>query len=142
MSQSTTPLQLGDIVRADFRTSAIADNENTRLQKAFGFQFRYQPARIAIALSLSEKAQPPAVDEATGKPIKGDTLLGQDEADLATWIAVIVEHSGLDNMSRKNFQDIIAAHWAKGISMLAKSATFQTPEIEDLIGNLLLRSVP
>lgn len=137
MTINRYPVQIGDIARADFRTSVGADNENARLQKIFGFQFRYQPARLAIALSLSDARLPAAVDELTGKPIRGDTLFGQDEADLASWIALIVQHSGQTDMSRRTFQELIAAHWARGIEMLRLTGDGIEPQIETLVYSLL-----
>lgn len=114
MNPSRQPLQIGDIARADFRTSLSSDAENSRIQRVFGFQFRYQPARLAISLSLGESIIPRVGEEAGGKPIKGDTLFGQDEADLIVWVAMVVQHSGVEGMTRREFQDLISAHWARG----------------------------
>jgi hypothetical protein len=120
MSTVRYPLQLGDIARADFRTSLPADHENSRFQREWGFTFRYQPARLAISFSLSDPSTPTAHIEAYGKPIKGDTLFGQDESDLAAWIALIVEHAGVDDLSRREFQDLVAQHWSRGLEMLER----------------------
>ncbi|EOD8982455.1 TPA: DndE family protein [Pseudomonas aeruginosa] len=130
-------LQIGDIARADFRTSAILDAENTRLQKAFGFQFRYSPARLAIAMSLSDESFPPSVSELNGKPIRGDTLFGQDEVDLAAWASMIVEHSGEESISRRRFQELVGAHWARGLNRLYEITQGLESNIEVLVETLL-----
>ena len=56
------PVQLLDLLRCDFRTTEAADTLNSRLQKALGFAYRYQPARLALAKSLSYVRHPGARD--------------------------------------------------------------------------------
>lgn len=131
------PLQLGDIARADFRTSIPADHENSNFQRDWGFQFRYQPARLAISLSLSDPTEPSRAIEAYGKPIKGDTLFGQDESDLAGWIALILEHSGADDLTRREFQELVAQHWARGLQMLGAKSEAVSGGIERIVEKLL-----
>ncbi|RWD27521.1 MAG: DUF1832 domain-containing protein [Mesorhizobium sp.] len=121
MSQTRSSLQIGDISRADFRTSFVADAENSRIQKTFELPYRYQPARLAISLSLRQPGPPKPIPDGGGRPIKGDTLFGQDEADLTLWIALIVEHSGVVGLTRRDFQDLVAAHWGRGMDLLSKS---------------------
>lgn len=137
MIPSRQPLQIGDIARADFRTSLSADAENSRIQKIFGFQFRYQPARIAISLSLRDSAIPRVGGEAGGKPIKGDTLFGQDEADLSVWIAMVVQHAQTGGLTRREFQDLVSAHWARGVAVLGRLCGTKQVAIETMVGNLL-----
>ncbi|NGP16529.1 DndE family protein [Devosia aurantiaca] len=119
----TAALQIGDISRADFRTSFAADSENSRIQKALALPFRYQPARLALSLSLRRPDLPAPINDGGGRPIKGDTLFGQDEADLTLWIALIVQHCGQSGLSRRAFQDLVAAHWARGMDLLSRSIT-------------------
>lgn len=112
------PIQLVDILRTDFRTSALADRSNTELQHALELPFRYHPARLAIAVSLSDPSQPPLTPDATGRPIKGETLFGQDELDLATWAGLIVEHATVPAITRRHLQDLVSAHWQRGVTKL------------------------
>ena len=112
------PVQLLDLLRSDFRTTEGADTLNSRLQTALGFAFRYQPARLAIATSLSNPEVPELDAELRGKPIKGETLFGQEEVDLALWISLIVEHAERTHATRRNIQDLVAAHWQRGIEVL------------------------
>ncbi len=121
-----TILMIGDIARADFRTSFAADADNSRIQKSLDLPFRYQPARLAISLSLRQAEQPKVIPDGGGRPIQGDILFGQDEADLTLWIALVVEHSGAAGLSRRDFQDLVAAHWARGMTMLTTSISKAT----------------
>lgn len=111
-------VQLVDILRADFRTSAGADRSNTELQHALDLPFRYHPARLAIAVSLSDPSPPPIAPDATGRPIKGETLFGQDELDLAMWTGLIVEHAAVAAITRRQLQDLVSAHWQRGVAKL------------------------
>lgn len=122
MNSMSDSFQLGDIVRADFRTSRDADTRNTSLMKKFGFQYRYQPARLAIALSLRIPALPKDVPDGAGKPIKGDILFGSDEAEFSLWVALVVQHADAKAMSRRAFQDLVGAHWHRGMMDLFKIA--------------------
>ncbi len=119
MASNPLPFQIGDVARADFRTSRAADAENTRIQKLIGSLFRYQPARLAIGRSLGDASPPDAAEDVLGKPIRGDTLFGQDEADVAMWSSLILEHSARASLTRKELQELAAAHWQRGLSMLA-----------------------
>jgi hypothetical protein len=120
MNQARTPFQIADIARADFRTSFLADAENSRFQKALQFPYRYQPARLAISLSLRQPHAPKPIPDAGGRPIKGDILFGQDEADLTLWIVLIMEHSRELALTRREFQNLVAAHWARGMEELSR----------------------
>lgn len=112
------PVQLVDILRADFRTSFSADRSNTELQHALELPFRYHPARLAIAISLKNPEAPRAASDSNGRPIKGETLFGQDELDLALWTGLITEHAGPTVMTRRQMQDLVAAHWERGVAEL------------------------
>lgn len=144
MSSVSATFQLGDIVRADFRTSRDGDARNTWLMQKFGFQFRYQPARLSIALSLRIPAPPKEMPDGAGKPIKGDILFGSDVAELALWVALIVQHADAKCMSRRDFQDLVGAHWHRGMTDLSGIANDldEHPELlaEALLDNAILRT--
>lgn len=114
-----TGLALADLARADFRTTRSADEVNSQLQRLLGLPHRYGPARLAIARSLSVPAAPVALgeDEEAGKAIKGENLFGTG-SELATWVALVVEHAKADPPTRRVLQDLVAAHWARGIDLL------------------------
>ncbi len=126
-------LNIVDIFRVDFRTSTEADCLNASLQKAMRFDYRYQPARLSLALSLSDETPPPPVADALGKPIRGETLFGQEEAELAVWIALIRETVDQSDLSRKDLFDMVAAHWARGGKMLEQSLNAYDGDIQALM---------
>jgi hypothetical protein len=136
MNQIRPPLQIGDIARADFRTSFVADAENSRIQKTLELPYRYQPARLALSLSLAQPTAPTPISDSGGRPIRGDTLFGQDEADLTLWVALVVEHSGAVGLTRREFQDLVAGHWARGMAILSKTEK-SASSIEDAFAQLM-----
>jgi hypothetical protein len=117
--KTSDSLHLVDVFRIDFRTSIEGDELNTGLQKALGLDYRYQPARIAIGLSLGNPFSPPAPANVLGKPIRGETLFGQEEADLAWWVALLIEHAEADNPCRRILVSLVAAHWLRGVQLLS-----------------------
>ncbi|GLQ12074.1 hypothetical protein GCM10007913_40060 [Devosia yakushimensis] len=139
MSDPLLPLQIGDIARADFRTSFHADTVNASIQKKFAFQFKYQPARLALALSLRIPTPPDAPADTSGRPIKGDFLFGSDEAELSAWVALIVQHAGGMDLTRKMFQALVSAHWARGTAKLGGIADELPAEPETLVALLAER---
>lgn len=112
---------LMDLVDADYRTTQEGDAINTKLMSKLGVKTRYEPARLAIARSLSIDEQPPDLprgeDDEDGKAIKGRNLFGTGE-DLSTWIALIVEHSKRDDITRKDIQELVRRHWHRGAGLL------------------------
>jgi hypothetical protein len=112
-------ISLIDLIRTDFRTVKPADELNSRFQRLLGLPHRYGPARLAIGRSLGVATVPKFEASFTGmgKPIKGENLFGTG-ADLATWIALIVEHCGDEQLDRQRIQFLVAAHWNRGIYAL------------------------
>lgn len=111
---------LTDVLQASFRTSRKADSINDELRRILGLPTRYGPARLAIARSLCSAGPlllAQAYDDDPGKVIKGDQLFGSD-ADLATWTALIVERASRNEMSRRDLQVLVAAHWQRGAELL------------------------
>lgn len=112
---------LMDLVDADYKTTSDADGINTKLMSRLGLKTRYEPARLAIARSLSISDLPPELergdDVEDGKVIKGRNLFGVGE-DLNTWVALIVEHAKREDISRKDIQDLVRRHWHRGAHLL------------------------
>lgn len=134
---SPLPLRLGELLRTDFRTSSEGDMLNTRLMKGLGLDYRYQPARLAIALSLADRRPPPATSELLGKPIRGETLFGAEEAELGLWIALIVDYAGLEAPTRRELIDLVAAHWQRGARALARRLDAHEGAPETLVASLM-----
>lgn len=112
-------LSLVELVRAEFRTGKAADDMNSRFQALLGLPHRYGPARLALGRSLGLPTQP-SLDLNNigyGKPIRGEHLLGQG-TEMAVWVTLIVEHAGTAGLDRRAFQDLVAAHWQRGMGLL------------------------
>lgn len=107
---------LRDVAIANFRADDGADALNTDFMEHLGSRTRYLPARLAIGRSLAVAAPPPAVEQ-SGKSIKGETLFGDD---LGTWLAMLVEHDGRDDLTLKTLQSLVAAHWSRGLGILQR----------------------
>lgn len=103
---------------AGFKTTAKADELNTKLMTLLGLKARYEPARLAIARSLSVASPPeiiPEESDSDGKIINGQNLFGDD---LGAWVALIVEHAKADDCSAKDLQDLVRRHWHRGIHLI------------------------
>jgi DNA sulphur modification protein DndE len=109
---------IADIGRLDFRTSRAGDTATAQIQRALDFQYRYQPARLAIGRSLGIKTPPPPLDNFDGKVIRGETLFGQSTDDLALWTSLLVEHTGSPITERRTLQELVGEHWARGAGLL------------------------
>jgi hypothetical protein len=134
---SSTMVTLGDLFRADVRTSKEADEVNTKLQVGLGFDFRYQSARIALGLSLGDKTLPDPCPDLLGKPIRGETLFGLDEADLALWAALLIEHDPEAGASRRAFVERAGAHWHRGARRLWRAWSRHNGRPEDFLVDLM-----
>ncbi|QGY03255.1 DUF1832 domain-containing protein [Methylobacterium mesophilicum SR1.6/6] len=112
-------LTLVDVAGGNFRTEEDADELNNKFMQRLGIKSRFIPARLAIARSLAAQGIPPAVPYSAemGKAIKGDTLFGTG-ANLSTWIALITQKNGGNITSLKDLLGVVAAHWARGLSLL------------------------
>jgi len=112
-------LTLTDVLQTSFRTSREADGINEELRTVLGLPHRYGPARLAIARSLSLPDEPspdPLVADDPGRVIKGDQLFGT-EADLGTWMALLIERAGTP-LSKREMQEVVGAHWHRGAILL------------------------
>lgn len=111
-------MTLNEIGRLDFRTSRSGETATASLLRHLSLQYRYQPARLAIARSLGLPTRPAALDNLDGKPIRGETLFGQEAVGLGLWVSLVTEHAGRGPLSRKDLVDEVAAHWARGAGLL------------------------
>lgn len=109
-------ITLVEVAGANFRTSKTGDATNTKMMERLGVTKRYLPARLAIARSLAIPGQPAPLPSGydAGRDIKGDTLFGTT-TELSTWLSLIVEHSGRDDISVKKLVALVAAHWERGL---------------------------
>lgn len=112
-------VSLVDLVRTEFRTTRAADEMNSRMQALLGLPHRYGPARLAIGRSLGQPSRPGLELNSLGlgKGIKGEHLFGQG-GELATWITLLVQHTGEEGLSRRQLQTEVASHWHRGMYLL------------------------
>lgn len=111
-------MTLNEIGRFDFRTSRSGNTATAAILKLLALQYRYQPARLALGRSLGIATQPTAVDNLDSKPIRGETLFGQDSVDIGLWISLITAHAGRGPLARKELLDLVAAHWQRGAGLI------------------------
>lgn len=107
----TSPLSLLDLNNASFRTSKHADELCSKLMPKLGLKVRHEPARLAIARSLSLSTPPAAVEaphaEDDGLAIRGVQLFGDD---IRAWAGLLVEHSGRAGLSLRDVQELVRLH--------------------------------
>lgn len=117
------PLDLMDVANASYRTTRTAENQCAELLKKLGYKTRYLAARLAIARSLSLTAAPSLLtdddDEEAAGSIRGQQLFG-DGSDPAAWLALLVQRSGKADLTRRELQALVAAHWRRGAELLTQ----------------------
>lgn len=116
-------LTLLDVTNASYRTTRSADSQCADLLGRLGFKVRYLPARLAIARSLSLPTPPsplsPDDEDESASPIRGQQLFG-DGADPAAWLSLITQRAGSTELTRKELQALVAAHWRRGAELLTQ----------------------
>lgn len=112
-------VELAAIATAAFRGSREADEIGEKLMLLLGLHAHYLPARLALALSLRNPATPERYEGEVGRAIRGQNLFGE-EAAIAAWVSLIVEHEG---RRLENLQDLhrrVRDHWARGARRLGE----------------------
>jgi hypothetical protein len=136
-------LTLLEVTNASYKTTRVADQQCTELLGRLGFKVRYLPARLAIARSLALPSSPPSLseddEEETAASIRGQQLFG-DGSDPATWLALITQRSGETDLSRKQFQSLVAAHWKRGAELLTRDWEEAGGEFASFIAGLAERA--
>ena len=114
---------VSDLSKTNFRTTKVANGICHDLTRKFGWVHRYVAARLAIARSLSLSTPPPLLREEESDdmaiPMRGQQLFGEG-SDLTAWLALITQRTGESNISRRDFQAIVSAHWKRGAELLKK----------------------
>lgn len=115
------PIDVMEVINAEYRTTRTADAQCHDVLKRLGHRVRYLGARLAVARSLSMKEAPEPVgsDEDPARGIRGQQMFG-DGATPAAWLALIVQHSGRQDLTVREFRALVAAHWRRGAELLAK----------------------
>ena len=115
-------LDFKDVVfKGGFKPTEAAFAVEEVLRTKFGFDSRYEAARLMLGRSLAEPSPgppPPAADTAYAKAklLSGELLFG-DEIDL--WISLFVLDGNLGiGASVADFRAGVEAHWARGAALL------------------------
>jgi hypothetical protein len=117
-------LNLLEVSTAGFHTTREADQQCDKLKNALGYKVNYLIARLAIARSLA-LPDAPSVDlketdeEDSGRVIRGHQLFGEGP-DAAAWVSLLVERVANPNLSRRDLQAIVLAHWKRGAQLLSE----------------------
>lgn len=116
-------LSLLELNTTSFRTTREADQQCDRLKTALGYKVNYLVARLAIARSLA-LAKPPSDDlkandddDDAGRTIRGQQLFGEG-AEAAAWMALLVQRTGRQDLSKRDLQALVSAHWRRGAKRL------------------------
>jgi DNA sulfur modification protein DndE len=116
-------LSLIDVTTTSFRTTRSAEEACKDLLRHLGQKAHYVVARLAIARSLGLAEPLPASaeqeDEEGSRTIRGYILFG-DGADLAAWMALLVQRAGYADLDRRSLQRLVAAHWRRGAELLVR----------------------
>lgn len=132
---------ISDVARCDFRTSRAADELNSRFQTLLALPHRYGPARLALGRSLGLSSTPALEvnNLGMGRQIKGEQLFGQG-VELTTWLTLLLEHAGTSNLSRKELQQNVAAHWHRGIYLLWDDWKTSGGDFDAFVARLVVHS--
>ncbi len=130
-----------DLSRGDFRTSRAADELSARFQSLLGLPHRYGPARLAIGRSLGVPSAPKLELNTLGlgRPIRGEQLFGQG-VELSSWLTLLVEHAGPIDLTKKDFQTLVGAHWHRGVYLLWDDWKACTGDFDAFVGKLVRQS--
>ena len=130
---------LRSIDSATFRPSKVADELNEKMRSNLGLQFRYEPARLAIARSLAIKSPPPPLPDSAaaegGKSISGRFLFGEE--DLPAWLTLIVQSSSGRVTSIESLLEEVRRHWHRGIVVLTEEWQNYSENYEEFILSLV-----
>ncbi len=132
-------IELSDLVTTTFKTTKKADQFCEYLTKQLGWKHRYVAARLAIGRSLSLSEQPKellrAEYEEMATPLRGLQLLGED-SQASGWLALILEHSKLTEISKRELQNLVSLHWHRGAFLLKKDWEDSDKQMEKFVTRL------
>ena len=114
-------VSIPDLGTSTFRTTRSADAICANLTAKLGWKHRYVAGRLSVGRSLSLPDQPPELNDDDSEnmaiPLRGMQLFGED-AHAATWLALITQHSGDAEMTKKGLQGLVSRHWHRGAFLL------------------------
>ena len=128
-----------DLATSTFRTTRTADHICADLTAKLGWKHRYVAARLAVGRSLSLPEQPPELSDEDSEdmaiPLRGMQLFGED-AHAAAWLALITQHSGDAEMTKRVLQGLVTRHWHRGAFLLRQDWEHGGQQMEGFVGRL------
>ena len=128
-----------DLATSTFRTTRIADDICADLTAKLGWKHRYVAARLAVGRSLSLPEQPPELKDEDSEdmaiPLRGMQLFGED-AHAAAWLALITQHSGDAEMTKRVLQRLVTRHWHRGAILLRQDWHDGGQQMEGFVARL------
>ncbi len=138
-------VEITELGNMSFHPSEPADKIFDDLQGQLGLPARYYTAKLAIARSLSEAEHfgLEAKDNSRSTELRGHQLFGRDTKNLAAWLALIVQHSGAQDLKRDQFRHLIHSHLNRGAKLLQGDWEASGHEFEPFVNKLAkLASAP
>lgn len=134
-------LALDTLAGTSFRSTSDTDELSQYVKDSLGFGAFNIPARLAMARSLAIQEAPSRPLGDPGRTIKGETLFGTGP-DLAAWVSLFIEHHGSAPQSLKEFQNLVTAHWARGMKALAEEVKASDGDSSDFWRRLAESALP
>ena len=107
-----------DILKIGFKISKEGDELNEKMMKLLGSEFRYGPARLAIAFAISQGKLEKLSGPGSSRIIRGENLFGTTN-DIHCWtILMKTAFPGADLSSTKGYQETVNSLWDTGIKGL------------------------
>ena len=128
-----------DLATSTFRTTRTADDICADITAKLGWKHRYVAARLAVGRSLSLPEQPPELNDEDSEdmaiPLRGMQLFGED-AHAAAWLALITQHSGGAEMTKRVLQGLVTRHWHRGAFLLRQDWDDGSQQMEGFVARL------
>lgn len=114
----STNLSPSDILKIGFKISNEGDKINDNMMKLLGSEFRYGPARLAIAFAISEGKLKKFTGPSSSRIIRGENLFGAAE-DIHCWTILLkTAFPDAELSSTRGYQEIVNSLWDAGIKSL------------------------
>ncbi len=132
-------VSIPDLATSTFRTTRTADDICADLTAKLGWKHRYVAARLAVGRSLSLPEQAPELKDEDSEdmaiPLRGMQLFGED-AHAAAWLALITQHSGDAEMTKRVLQGLVTRHWHRGAFLLRQDWEDGGQKMEGFVARL------
>ena len=112
-------MSLDRVLAGDHRFSCSSQGDVllARLQRDFRMPEKWQVARLAMAVSLSDPSSPRLLEERGGSSIRAVTLFQREDGPAVA--SLVVEHAGQE-LAADALTSRIEAHWERGMTALGR----------------------